>query len=174
MFESALEGVIGEMAVIQPKTHHVTIMCKDLDKITTLEEICDALQKECGIQNLKKENVTSMRKTRSGTQIALICLRAEDAKTVLKQGKVKIGWSICRLREYSSIARCFRCFEVGHMAHKCRNPIDRSSLCTRCGTSGHVAKVCTNAPSCMLCKGKHSVLSTACPKYLDMKKSMEK
>ncbi len=173
-FQSALEGVVGEMAVIQPKTHNVTIMCKDLDEVTTPEEICEALQKECGIQNLGKTNIKSMRKTRSGTQIAIICLRAQDAKTALKVGKIKVGWSVCRLREYSPIPRCYRCFHLGHMARKCCNPIDRSSLCTRCGAGGHVAKSCTNDPSCMFCKGAHTVLSTTCPKYLEMLKALGK
>ncbi|XP_049304022.1 uncharacterized protein LOC125776326 [Bactrocera dorsalis] len=173
-FQSALEEVVGEMAVIQPKTHNVTIICKDLDEITTPEEICEALKKECGIENLGKVNVKNMRKTRSGTQIATLCLRAQDAKAALKVGKIKIGWSICRLREYSPIPRCFRCFHLGHMAHKCSNPVDRSSLCTRCGAGGHVAKSCTNDPSCMLCKGAHSALSTTCPKYLEMAKSLGK
>ena len=173
-FQSALEGVVGEMAVIQPKTHNVSIMCKDLDEVTTPEEICEALQKECGIQNLGKINIKSMRKTRSGTQIAIICLRAQDAKTALKVGKIKVGWSVCRLREYSPIPRCYRCFHLGHMARKCCNPIDRSSLCTRCGAGGHVAKSCTNDPSCMFCKGAHTVLSTTCPKYLEMLKALGK
>ena len=173
-FQSVLEGAVGEMAVIQPKSHNVTIVCKDLDEITTPEEICAALHKECGIQNLEKISVKSMIKTRSGTQIALVCLRAQEAKAALKLGKIRIGWSICRLREYSLIPRCFRCFNLGHMARKCCNPTDRSSLCTRCGTGGHVAKICTNAPKCMLCKGDHSILSTKCPKYLEMMTSLKK
>nr|AMS38362.1 hypothetical protein [Bactrocera tryoni] len=173
-FQSALEGVVGEMAMIQPKTHNVTIMCKDLDEITTPEEICAALKRECGIQNLEISSVKSLRKTRSGTQIALVCMRAQDAKAALKLGKIKIGWSICRLREYSPIPRCYKCFHLGHMARKCCSLTDRSSQCTRCGTAGHLAKVCTNVPSCMLCKGEHSVLSTTCPKYLEMMKSLSK
>lgn len=51
-------------------------MCKDLDEITTFEEICEALQKEGGIQNVGKANVKSIRKTLSGTQIAFLCLCA--------------------------------------------------------------------------------------------------
>ncbi|XP_050324472.1 uncharacterized protein LOC126755786 [Bactrocera neohumeralis] len=61
-FQSVLEGAVGEMALIQPKTHSVTIVCKDLDEITTPEEICEALKKECDIQNLEKSSVKSMRK----------------------------------------------------------------------------------------------------------------
>lgn len=85
-FQSILVGVIGEMAVIQPKPQNVTIMCKDLDEITTPEEICDILKIECGIQSLGKQNAKSMRETRSGAQTVLICFRVDDAKAVVKLG----------------------------------------------------------------------------------------
>lgn len=76
---------------LQLKPYNVTIVCKDLDKIKTPEEICEALQKECEIQNLEKTSVKSMTKARSGTQIVLVCMRAQDANVALKLSKVRIG-----------------------------------------------------------------------------------
>src|ERR1700712_2871678 len=97
------------------------------------------------------------------------------AKKDVAAGKIKIGWTVCRLREATRPKMCFRCLDFGHMAKDCKNT-DRSKLCRRCGEEGHIAKDCQKDPRCMLCKEDskkpHITGSSRCPRYRSATKTM--
>ena len=119
------------------------------------------------IPDLDESSVKSIRKSYGGTQIAKISLPAEAARKALEMGKIKIGWSLCRIRE----TMCYRCLEYGHMAKLCTAEKDRSRLCRKCGVEGHISKSCAAEPNCMLCKSnggtdlKHIAGSYRCPVF---------
>ena len=47
---------------------------------------------------------------------------------LLKAGKYKVGWVICRVRRRIPLVRCFRCLGYGHHSRDCKG-IDRSNTC---------------------------------------------
>ncbi|XP_041630824.1 uncharacterized protein [Drosophila kikkawai] len=55
------------------------------------------------------------------------------AKEVRRRGEVRIGWTRCS---------CFRCLERGHIAIRCKSPVDKSGCCIKCGEAGHKAVAC--------------------------------
>ena len=173
--QEAVSKALGEVATVTMRTQEVNIVCKDMDEVTTKEELLEALEKEFGINSIPLTAVRSMRTSFAETQTAIISLPFEQAKKALAVGKVKIGWTICRLREATKPRMCFRCLDFGHMAKDCKNE-DRSKRCRRCGGEGHIAKDCTKDPQCMLCKAgdkpaPHITGSGRCPKFRSATKS---
>ncbi|KAM8702463.1 hypothetical protein ACLKA7_001794 [Drosophila subpalustris] len=164
--ESMTEQV---MSKIQEACDAITIECKDLDEITTEEDIMDALRSQMEITDAAVDDI-NLRKGYGGTQTASIRLPAESARKALSAGLLKVGWVRCRLRERVNITKCYRCLEFGHLAKHCRSEVDRSKLCRRCGKDGHLAKDCKEEPQCMFCKGKgsdwkHIAGSGRCPLF---------
>lgn len=168
-YQELVEKALGTDVTVRMLTQEATIVCKDIDEITTKEEVLAAIQDQLqGI--IDGAAIKSLRATYGGTQTAVICLPIDKAKKLLAVGKVKIGWTICRIRESVRPMTCFKCLDFGHMAKDCKNP-DRSKLCRRCGQEGHIAAKCQKEPICLLCGDKaegsqgHITGSSRCPRY---------
>lgn len=105
-----------------------------------------------------------------------------DIKTyerMQEEGKVKIGWNICKVQNYIGILRCYKSSDYYHFAKECKNNIS----CGNCAGK-HVTKECKNeTKKCVNCEEKiknfkikginsnHSAFDTNCPYY---KKEYEK
>ena len=170
----AVRKALGDRATVTVRTQEVNIVCKDMDEVTTKDEVLEALRTQLGTESLSLSAIRSLRPAYGGTQTAVISLSLELAKKVLKTGKVRIGWTICRVREAMKPKQCFRCLDYGHLAKDCKGE-DRSKLCRRCGEGGHFAKDCkTKDPCCMICstkdkKAAHVTGSSRCPKFRSSK-----
>ena len=169
-FQGAIGKVVDGLATVKVLTQEVDIVCKDLDEITSKEELLEALRQQFELVGLHEDAIRSVRAAYGGTQTAIIRLPMEAARKVLAAGRMKVGWTMCRLREFVRPKSCFRCLDFGHLAKDCKG-IDRSKKCRRCGEEGHIAKDCKNDPKCMLCdengdrSQSHIAGSASCPKY---------
>ncbi|XP_062556887.1 uncharacterized protein LOC134221716 [Armigeres subalbatus] len=161
------QEVLGESVEVRALHDEVTLQCKQLDEVTTSEEIASAIKDQGGV--VVANASIRLRRGPQGTQIATVKLPAIDANKVIKVGKLKIGWSVCPVSLYQPpvVDKCFRCLEPGHKSWACKGP-DRSNLCRRCGEEGHKAHTCEKAPSCTLCASRkqehnHAMGGPACP-----------
>uniref|UniRef100_A0ABD2WD06 CCHC-type domain-containing protein n=1 Tax=Trichogramma kaykai TaxID=54128 RepID=A0ABD2WD06_9HYME len=162
-----LDSAIGELGSATARTSVTAIEIKDLDEVTTREEIWGALRTHLdGASKQGLSAVRSLLKAFAGTQISVVTLPDQLAAKAVKLGRIRIGWVNCRIREKNEVRRCYRCWDPGHMAARCPGP-DRRSCCHRCGQEGHLAKICQNVPSCLLCRGDeartHATMSAAYP-----------
>lgn len=170
-FKDVLSEALKEQAGVRTLTQRITIELKDMDEVTTKKDICEAIKAQFGVEEISPADCVSLRKGYGSTQTATLLLPAETAKRMLKAGKIKIGWVVCRIRERTHLTKCFRCLEFGHLAKHCITGEDRSKLCMRCGTEGHIAKNCTSEPLCMFCRkehpdeSKHVAGSKNCPAF---------
>ncbi|XP_037826925.1 uncharacterized protein LOC119614903 [Lucilia sericata] len=167
VFNDLVGKSLGESAKIQTKVSETLIECKDLDEITTMEDICAALKDQLNVPALEENVVKNIRKAYGGTQTAKISSPDALAQKALEMGKLKIGWSVCRVRETIVLKCCFRCLEFGHISSSCNSSVDRSKLCRRCGEANHFAK----EPKCMFCVANnhletgHMAGSSKCPVF---------
>jgi len=169
-FKELVEKSLGNEANVRALSQEIVIECRDLDEITTAEELSCALKALCDLGEVPM--TIRMRKAYGGMQTAAIRLSTTAANKLLEEGKVRVGWSVCPLkaapRVPKQMVRCFKCMGFGHQARSCKGP-DRSDLCRNCGEKGHVARDCTKQPRCMLCKTEdgnaHMTGGFKCPVY---------
>lgn len=170
-FQNAVQTVLGTNAEVKILTEVVQIEIRDIDEVTSKEEVLEALKNNFAELKLSPSNILSLRRAYGGTQTATISLVPESASKLIKAAKVRIGWVVCRIRPKISPMRCFKCMDFGHAASKCKSEEDCSKTCFRCGSLNHRAKACKNVAICMICvrhkksATKHATTSTKCPFY---------
>ena len=92
-------------------------------------------------------------------------------KKLIDRPRIYVDWTSCRIRDYASVTRCWKCQSFGHPEKYCRQD---KPTCGHCSTEGHETKNCSHlaeAPKCTNCKrfGKpygHSAKDANCPAYL--------
>ncbi|XP_070075145.1 uncharacterized protein [Drosophila takahashii] len=126
------------------------ITVRGLDALVRETELPAAIAKQYGI-DARKVKIRSIRPSFSGTQTAVFSLPVPQGKMVTSHRQIRIGWSLCRIRELGGPPRCFKCLELGHIAIRCKSPIDRSGNCFKCGEPGHMAAGCSKEPRCLTC-----------------------
>ncbi|XP_041630601.2 uncharacterized protein [Drosophila kikkawai] len=143
-------GVLGGGVPIRTVSPQTTFLIRDLDELVTREELAAELASQA---NCPPGAVTikSIRSLASGGQVAMFSVPETMAGSIDSLGRVKVGWTRCRIKMIESRPRCFRCMETGHIAARCTSTSDRSSSCFRCGQEGHKIAACKNSPRCFSC-----------------------
>jgi len=169
--KESIARVLGDAASVRAtsdETKLLVLEIRDIDSIATEQEICAAIASQYGI-DAERIRVRSLRRGYAESQLAVISLPYSLGKAVLHRGEVRIGWTICRIRERTGPPRCFKCLESGHIAVNCKSLVDRSDCCMRCGEKGHKAAKCSKEPSCLFCSAagrketRHQAGSRLCP-----------
>ena len=157
-----MSETLKEDADVSSRTQQVNLEIRDLEETATKEEITEALNKAAGEDSLiPVEAVKSLRKTYGETQIADVRLDAETARKIIgNEGRIRIGWVRCRIKEVKRPLKCFKCWHYGHLSSTCKSETDRSKQCIKCGEDGHKVAECKNAPLCALCTEKKKELSS--------------
>lgn len=150
-FSSALKTAIGESGTVSILEPRASIEIRDLDSLTTPEEVKDAVERELGASaGVVKVFLTQPNKREQ--KLAVVSLSERGVNQLLKTAKIKVGWVNCRIRRRVEVTRCFRCFGYGHLQTDCKGP-DRKALnlCLKCGESGHKRDTCAAKAKCFLC-----------------------
>jgi hypothetical protein len=176
-FKGLVEKSLGTDVTVRALTQEVVVECRNLDEVTTEEELREALIEQFTLGDLGKAAPIKLRKAYGETQIATIKLPVAEANKLLEKGKIRVGWTICPMRQtQQQLLRCFRCMGFGHQAKQCTGT-DRSKRCWKCGEEGHVGKTCTGKPKCMLCQesdgNNHPTGGLKCKAYLEAKARKE-
>ncbi|XP_011313274.1 uncharacterized protein [Fopius arisanus] len=153
-----IADLLGDDAEVVSKGPQEELEIKDLDEITTKEEVLEALQAAAGEEfSIDIGAVKAVRKGFRGTQTAVVSLAAKVARKVVGDtSKIKIGWVNCRIVRVERPPKCYRCWHFGHMAIHCKSKVDRSRLCTKCAEPGHKASECKATPKCAICADNDS------------------
>ncbi|KAL7726212.1 hypothetical protein ACLKA6_001617 [Drosophila palustris] len=89
----AVKNALGDRAAVKRLTELAQLEIRDLDDLTTKEEICEALNSKNTSIMLAPDDVKSIRKSFGGTQIATLCVAASKASSILELERVRIGWT---------------------------------------------------------------------------------
>ncbi|XP_067614644.1 uncharacterized protein [Eurosta solidaginis] len=169
--EAAVGQALSGKADVKSLKEESLCEIRDIDEVTTVEEVCQALNTQLACFNAKPSCVRSLRKAYGGTQTATMSLPTELVRELTRSGKVRIGWVICRVRAKVPPKRCFNCLEFGHIARNCGTESNLKGVCFKCGGQGREAKSCTNALKCLLCARRgfsctdHDTGGYKCPVY---------
>ncbi|XP_018796551.1 PREDICTED: uncharacterized protein LOC108973628 [Bactrocera latifrons] len=145
-FCEALKTTLRESATVADLKPKATIEIRDLDSLSTKEEVAEA------VKEVLQDSIEDLT-----ISITYITLDEDKADILIRQARIKIDWVNCRLRLEETPKICFRCFGPGHLAWDCKGPDRRGQgACIKCGQPGHKMKECTKPPSCCLCvEAKH-------------------
>lgn len=164
-FEQQVASKIGESGKAQVIEKTGTIVVRDLDPDVEQDELEEAVKIIIG-ENANVETRIMGSMNNRGLKHAFITMPVTAMEKMLKQTRIHVGWSRCRIEEKFSLSRCFKCLRLGHVAAKCPNKEDRAKACFKCGLSDHTAKDCKNSPWCSECNTQeHRADSMLCPVY---------
>ncbi|XP_055604980.1 uncharacterized protein LOC129753206 [Uranotaenia lowii] len=147
---------LGDKAEVRALCKEVTIRVKNLDEVTTEDELRVALVEQCKICSDQMTVRLRNGPPKSGMQIGLVKLPVAAANAALRCGRLKVGWSICQISIPHQPDRCFKCLLNGHKSFDCTGP-DRSGMCWRCSETGHKSTNCKKPAKCPVCAGDHAV-----------------
>ncbi|KAH8331326.1 hypothetical protein KR074_006557 [Drosophila pseudoananassae] len=97
-FKALVSEAVGDQVEVRSLSHKIEIECRDLDEITTKEEVSEAIGKLVESPGVPVSDIL-LRKAFGQTQTAIIRLPAACARKATKIGWLKVGWVRCRLRE---------------------------------------------------------------------------
>lgn len=145
-----------------PDLRNPSIKLLDIDREFSSEELIDTLKK----QNLFLDhesvalNVKIFKKMKT-KWMAIIECDPESFSKIMKENALFLDWCRCRVFEYVSVFRCFKCGRFGHKADQCTSS---GSICLRCAkpVSEHASDKecdCENL-KCVNCMEANNVLKT--------------
>jgi len=148
-----MKAVLGNNVDVRALTETTLIEVKDIDETTDKTDILCAVQSQFDVE-LPESAVVNLRVAYGDTQTATIRVTPDIGRRLLEKGKVRLGWTWCRVRPKLTPKRCFKCMEFNHIAGNCRVQEDCSECCYNCGAKEHQARGCKAKAYCMLCKRK--------------------
>lgn len=147
----------------------------DMEEGVTKEEIVAGIETTTGEKNASIE-VNNLRKIRSGNMMAIVTTDKYLAEKLVNMGKIKVGWTWCRLKNRTNVRICINCLKIGHLAHRCPEEKSEIKKCLKCTETGHIARECTNeVRQCLVCnQSGHSCNNTGCPAFRQVVRDNER
>lgn len=119
------------------------------DDVVTEEEIFERIKSQNDIiDEESKINLVHVKKTKRGSNIAIIEADENTHNKIVTKGKLNIGWRRCAAFEFINVPRCFKCQRFNHIAKYC----DKNSCCGVC-SEDHETNKCENktTEACVNC-----------------------
>ncbi|KAH8306037.1 hypothetical protein KR044_007365, partial [Drosophila immigrans] len=110
-----ISTVLEEKVETRTLKQHTRLEILDLDEMVTKWDLVKAFNDQMQVE-LTATDIKSLHPAFGFTQWALISLPVKKATKVLNAAKIRIAWSICRIREINLPARCYKWLEFGHIS----------------------------------------------------------
>lgn len=158
-----------------PELKNPCIKIVDITENVTQEELINCIQKQNNFVNHDQLNISvKVIKKMKKNYMAIIECDPLTSKKILDENSLFINWDLCRVFEYISVHRCFKCAGFNHNFDSC----NRDPRCLICAEEGHSSdscdKECVKCFNCIEAKAKlnldinveHSIYDVNCPVYL--------
>lgn len=148
--DEATKALSDKYDVQIPEIRAQRVRISDIGENLSDEKLVDSIMTQNDFIKNGSLKVISMfeNKKRKGYHEAILECDNDNYNAIIENEKLYIGWSRCRVYEYISVMRCFRCCGYNHKAVNCKN----KKPCLNCGDE-HLAKECPSSESaCINCK----------------------
>ena len=160
----------------KPSKSRPRIMIYDVPSDMTDQQVIQAVfeQNEGLIDSAKNLAMHFEPKFKTGkrqkeTTTWVVEVSPEIRVSLLERRKIFIGWQSCKIHDYITVTKCYKCQGFGHIAKHCRN----EQVCSHCTQTGHnrsdgpnkdKPKTCAN---CLRSKREHThdTMDRKCPLY---------
>lgn len=173
--KKAAEAKLDNYRVSVPELKNPCIKVVDIEEKCDAQELLDWIrgQNSCIIHESMSLKVRVIKKMKRNNMAILEC-DPTTFRNIMREEHLYINWSRCRVFEYVSVNRCFKCGGFSHHADKCT----RGEKCLKCSKTGHKSSDCEiNEFTCINCSEanngsgmdfdvSHSVFDFKCPIYL--------
>lgn len=149
---SKLQEAVGDLVTVARPIKKVDIRIIDIDDTVSKEDVVKAVADRGGCESTHIR-AGDIHYYGRGMGALHMSLPAVAAKTLVEEGRLKVGWSVTRIQALEARPlRCFKCMGVGHTQPLCPSTTDRRANCYKCGEIGHKAAVCVVLkPRCAIC-----------------------
>ncbi|XP_060665300.1 uncharacterized protein LOC132797561 [Drosophila nasuta] len=93
-----LSEALGLKAKVRALTQETILEIRDIDCLVSKEDVLVACEK-LSQANLELSAIKALRPGFDGMQLAIVSMPKEAASSILQNGKIRIGWTSCRVRE---------------------------------------------------------------------------
>lgn len=140
------------------------IVIFDIDPDVDANEVKEILKEELKI-DAEQIRMNPLRETKRGTMMLSVFLPENIAREAIQMKKIKIGWTMCQIKERVEVPHCMNCSKVGHTKRECKEETCPEK-CLRCGDE-HQTKTCTSDKEyCISCgEAGHRANAFKCPVY---------
>lgn len=132
-----IAAAMGEGISVQASTKKISVQVNDIDPITTMEEVQEAVA-----EMIPGEEYGGMQRT------IVTFNDTPAARKMLERGRLRIGFVSCRLKILPVVTRCYRCHNLGHTAARCTLEKTIKEVCKKCGERHHAINECTRPARC--------------------------
>lgn len=175
--EAFITGIQANVKTVKSatiKNRELGIIVYNLEEGANKDEIADALTESLNIPK-NEIRMNDLRKGTSGTNMITVYMPRLSALKAINMQKIKIGWTLAKIKEKLDPLLCFNCQSFGHLASACKKERVQGRRCLKCGALGHPAKYCENNESCFMCNCTgHRANSMTCPKYRSLVNDMKR
>lgn len=162
-----IRELIPEKCSVQTSGASKPIIIKDIGVDIELEEVKLAVCKQLSLE-ASEVRVNNFGKVFRGHKDVTVYVPSAKRAEIVNGRFIKIGWSMCRIRDRIDPGLCNQCQKVGHKT--CKEP-KAPRRCLTCGGTDHLAKECNNSEHCFTCNvDGHRATSMACPIYKQLVK----
>ena len=140
------------------------IIILDIEEDIEQDDIKNVLAKQLNIEE-SDVKCNPMRVMTRGTKMISVFLPVPAAEEAIRLKRIKIGWTMCHIKERIDVRHCKICSKIGHQAKECKAD-PKITRCQRCGDE-HPTSTCSSSKQyCVTCESEdHRGNSFKCPIY---------
>lgn len=155
---SALDDKYTVLSVKQ-KNPKIKIIGVEEEFLKESDELVLDTLKEQNDLDITRESVFQIfsrysQKNKKNSGIIILTVDPRLKNRIMSINKLNVGWRSCRVQEYFSVIRCFKCARYGHIAAKCENNI----TCFKCAGMHKTEECSEKTLKCVNCTEANSKL----------------